>query len=437
MRFVLALLIAFPAFAATIHNDDSCDIGNYPAATLLLPHFRVETARHDADTLFSVVNVSDQPRLARVTIWTDWGYPVLSFPIYLTGYDAQSISLYDVIVNGVLAPPVGTSISTPPGKFSASNEANPHLDLSNCANIPANIPESVRRAAQSALVSGVYEGCGIVGSPAATHLTAFMAEGYATIDVVGGCSSRLPLDHNYFERDLLFDNVLTGEVIILNPATKSAKSSSLVHVRAVREGGFAGIVEPAPFKRTFYDRLTADGVRGVDRRQPLPSTFAARWVQGSTAGINTDFTIWREGIIEAPLTCVNVVKNSAIGIGTIVRFDEHENPVIFSQGQITVGPVYPPTLPAASTTSTASSSYPLLQSPAGDFAGWMYLNLNTDTSQPEQNWVTYSMAPTALSFGQTQSIATALGNGCSPVVAATPYTKAPALPIGPSPNINP
>ena len=35
-----AFAARFPAGApATTNNDDSCDIGNYPAATLLLPYF--------------------------------------------------------------------------------------------------------------------------------------------------------------------------------------------------------------------------------------------------------------------------------------------------------------------------------------------------------------------------------------------------------------
>src|SRR5436305_6267681 len=107
MRNAIALLIVClltpVAIAATTNNDDSCDIGLYPAATLLLPYFEVDTATRGVDTFFTVTNVSHLPQIAHIMIWTDWAYPVLTFNVFLTGYDTQSISLYDVIVNGVIA----------------------------------------------------------------------------------------------------------------------------------------------------------------------------------------------------------------------------------------------------------------------------------------------------------------------------------------------
>src|SRR5215212_7471263 len=84
----------FPANApATTNNADSCDIGPYPAATLLLPYFEVDFHSPQAvaqTTIFTVTNVSDNARVANVTLWTDLAYPLLSFPIFLTGYDTQA-----------------------------------------------------------------------------------------------------------------------------------------------------------------------------------------------------------------------------------------------------------------------------------------------------------------------------------------------------------
>src|ERR1041385_5311042 len=90
---------------SAIDNASSCDIGTFPAATLLLPYFEVEVRKHvndAANTIFTVVNTSRQPQIARVTIWTDYGYPAIWFNVFLTGYDSQPISLYDVIVEGAL-----------------------------------------------------------------------------------------------------------------------------------------------------------------------------------------------------------------------------------------------------------------------------------------------------------------------------------------------
>ena len=71
-------------------------------------------------TLFTITNVSRYPQIAHVTLWTDWAYPVLTFNLFLTGYDVQAINLYDVIVRGTIAPPSGTSPATTPGTLSAS-----------------------------------------------------------------------------------------------------------------------------------------------------------------------------------------------------------------------------------------------------------------------------------------------------------------------------
>ena len=114
MRHALAaLLLLFAAAAsaatprsgspATTNNDDSCDIALQPAATLLLPYFEVDFKAPQSNattTLFTIQNLSPSPRIANVTLWTDWGFPALNFPIHLTGYDVQGINLYDLFTRG-------------------------------------------------------------------------------------------------------------------------------------------------------------------------------------------------------------------------------------------------------------------------------------------------------------------------------------------------
>src|SRR6476469_558383 len=100
----------------TTNNDDSCDIGVAPAATLLLPYFEVDYTNRTQDTLFTITNTSRYPQIAHVTVWTDWSFPVLDFNIFLTGYDVQGINLFDIIVRDIIvAAPVGTTIATVPG----------------------------------------------------------------------------------------------------------------------------------------------------------------------------------------------------------------------------------------------------------------------------------------------------------------------------------
>src|SRR3989442_16013182 len=103
---IAALFLAAAAVAgtsltppATTDNDDSCDIVLQPAATLLLPYFEVDFKAPQSNTtttLLTIQNLSPSPRIANVTIWTDWGFPAVNFPIHLTGYDVQGINLYDL-----------------------------------------------------------------------------------------------------------------------------------------------------------------------------------------------------------------------------------------------------------------------------------------------------------------------------------------------------
>lgn len=454
---VVVLLLAPFALAAsapsTRNNDDSCDIGVYPAATLLLPYFEVETARHTADTLFTLTNVSRQPQIAHVTIWTDWALPVLSFNIFLTGYDTHSISLYDVVVNGTIAPgtPPGTSSTIKSGPLSSANNANPNLVLDDCGRLPGIISAPIRAAVQSALTRGIFSAFGLsacnaqlIGSPAAVHRTSTMAQGYVTIDVIARCSSNLPTDPNYFEREILFDNVLTGDVFALTevlPGKIVTAASPLVHIRAIPEGGAAGaeaVATTLPY--TFYGRYIQSQSPRIDRRQPLASTFAAHIA--ANAALSTSLKIWREGVAGAP-ACSTAVANATLPFQELVRFDEHENPSVIQPCRAFC-PVPPQTsLPAASINNITRSLFPQQLSTTGDSGGWLYLNLDSGVSdqtinrqahpdfsrRASQNWVTVSM------FGfpslATEFDAASLGNGCSPPVGTSVANKGDAR-IGPA-----
>jgi len=515
LAFVATLLVAGSAFAArtvspiaspnatftfgvggaaagpsTTNNDDSCDIGVTPAATLLLPYFEVETATRATDTFFTVVNTGYLPQIAHVVVWTDWSYPVLDFNIFLTGFDVQPISMYDIIANGIIAPipnsttlggtsssataSAGGVVLSPVGPFSGSNTSNPNINIATCGTLAGKIPEQVRAGVLSLLVTGAAPGiCTAAGSPASSHPTATTAVGYVTIDVAAVCSQNMPDSPTYVRSEILFDNVLTGDYEILNKAAGSnyAGGNPLVHIRAIPEGGPAntpltGFQTNLPY--TFYQRYEdpvtfAAPLQNYDRRQPLPATFAARWIQGGANAFNTSFRIWREGVTGPNTTCNgsgnSADLNSALPVTAIVRFDEHENPAI--QSGIPVS--FPlPTAPGAvfpesSTTSTASGNYPQFASgsPAGDVGGWMYMNLNSNTvcatvcvantalhpnwpnagARASQNWVIVSMnggtggASSNGLFG-VDFDATWLGNGCTPPVAAPTNTVNPG--IGPA-----
>src|SRR5437763_16787452 len=168
----------------TIDNDDSCDIALLPAATLLLPYFEVDPVSSPnvaPTTLFTIQNTTAMPQIARVTLWTDWSYPMLTFNVFLTGYDVQAINLYDVFARGSVAPsfgtPGGTSNKMPAGTISLGNDQNPHFlpdAAATCSSNPGLIGAALLADLQTAFTTGKISlpGCAatvVGGFHAAVH----------------------------------------------------------------------------------------------------------------------------------------------------------------------------------------------------------------------------------------------------------------------------
>jgi len=452
---LVLILIATSAFAAapsTVNNDDSCDVTVGPAATLLLPYFEVDFVNRTQDTLFTMTNVTRLPQIAHVTIWTDWSFPLFSFNIYLTGYDVQGISINQILLGGFVAQHNGTGPTTaqsPLGALSAGFTANPNFAGGGasitCSDQPGVLTPTLVAALRNALTTGVYHQGGSAACSNAVGGVHPNAIGYITIDVVSNCTSRLPTDPLYYTNDLLFDNVLIGDYQQLGPTAAGTTASSfdgsantMVHIRAVPEGGGAGSDARTSLPYTFYDRYTPASSRAIDRRQPLPSTFAARFVQGGPAAYWTNLNIWREGFGSG--SCTDAQTSSTMTVAEVVRFDEHENPSTLGSDSL----VSRPRMPATSLTTSSSPSYPAMLSP--DRGGWFYLNLNNGGSttysahdaestttagpRPSQNWVTVTMFGSALLGNRLTAAfdAVSLGNGCSP--AALPTSAAPIGPAG-------
>ena len=410
-RYVATLLCIFAASASaqttySLDNNASCDIGYYPAATLLLPYFEVDVnapATTALSTTFTVVNTSKLPQIARATVWTDMGYPIFWFNLFLTGYDAQSISLYEILARGRL--PV-TNPSTTAGRASASNQSNPYtLQNTLCGSTTGSIDATLLQRIQSALTTGMID---TNGCPVGTaHKNAI---GYMTIDVVNSCSDASPLDAKYWSDVLLYDNVLSGEYIRINPDPNSgnyAGANPLVHIRAIPEGGPAGATVAPVFPYTFYDRYA----HRSDRRQPLPSVFSARYIDGGPTSFLTNFTIWREGVATASKDPCDFAANAKLALrhASVVRFDEHENATAVAADASTPATML---LPSSSAILPPSSA-------AGDHGGWLWLSLDNGTmKRPSQNWVIVQMYAEGR-YG-VDFDATFLANGCTLTPPAAP-----------------
>ena len=412
---VLLATLASPLFAASTFNDDSCDIAVAPAATLLLPHFEVDLSERPGEgrtTVFNIINVSPYPQITRVTVWTDWSFPLFAFSIFLTGYDVQAIDMRDVILRGAVP-----SSSTTPGPISLPNFSNPNhaATMSNdCSRrmpyMPARVIAEMRNALTVGRFSDAFPSCpaGEDGPPQiGSNHGATKAFGFATIDVVSTCSPTLPNQAEYYKNDLLYDNVLIGDWISLDPKGEKnghATASPMVHIRAVPEGGTAGTNVATRLPHTFYGRFKP---AVSDRRQPLPTTFAARFIEGGPTGFHTQLTVWREGATGAEAVCSNYKMNAARPFTEIVRFDERENATIHKQ--------LPATAHLASTSKLSSSSPVFPARTSEDNGGWFFINL-ADSGRATQNWVEVTLFAEGR-FG-VQYPAAAMGNGCSAAVPA-------------------
>ena len=423
----------------TTNNDDSCDIGNAPAATLLLPYFEVDIvspAGAGETTLFTITNVSELPQVAHVTLWTDYSFPVIDFNVFLTGYDVQSINLYDVIARGRIAPNAGTGADVSnQGDLSADD--NPVVDEATCVNLPVQLPQVYITRMQSAFTLGRVPAIGT--TPACNTVGGVHpnAVGYATIDVAGACTTSLPIDPTYFATEIRFDNVLIGDYQQVNGAQNFAQGNPLVSIRAIPEGGLPGALD-TNFDRTFYSRYQAGGT--ADRRQPLPALFAARWISGGATGFQTFYKIWREGRTGSTAACSAYPSNATLGITEFVRFDEEENPTTLAPSIVVSPPIESaPTLPETSLTSAADEAlYP--PNPTSAVAGWMYMNLNSGAPEipagvASQNWVVVSMR--AEGRFSVDFDAAWLGNGCTGAIGQSSAVSALGDPIGPAPNTTP
>jgi len=438
---------------ATTNNDDSCDISVAPAATLLLPYFEVDlTSRTGETTIFTITNVSNEEQVAHITLWTDYSYPVIDFNVYLTGYDVQSLNLYDIIALGQIAPTRGTGFEDPGSPEGDFSDDNPLVLEESCRNLPVNLNQAYVTRMQQAFTVGTVPALGSaaactgIGSSvtAGTNPGRLNANaiGYATIDVASRCGTQLPSDPGYFTLggEALFDNVLIGDYQQINSGQNFAQGNPMVHIRAIPEGGVPGDGTVTNFDRTFYSRYQPATDPTADRRQPLPSTFAARWINGGTGSFETFYKIWREGDVDGNAACTGAGDVSPANITQVtefVTFDEEENAVGAAPEE---GPVSPPitlefTLPETGRVPVGDGVFPELDN--GAIAGWTYMNLDNDEGDgiASQNWVVVSMR--AEGRYSVDFDAAWLGNGCSPEAELSEVDPAGAAVIGPAPNATP
>jgi hypothetical protein len=379
---------------------EMCAIDPVPAATLLLPYFEVDTAADPGvgrTTLFSVNNASAAPTIAHVTIWSNWSVPIIDFDIYLTGFDVQTVNMYDIIVSHVLprtADPAGDgadTISPHAGAFAD----NPMWDdvtfggLSTGA-CPLPYPAGAIGATAADRLDGLTGDPLNSGACVGDPIEAGLAVGYVTIDDVNACNLLFPNAPGYFVNGGVGtasnDNQLWGDFFIVDPANNFAQAENLVHIEA--DDFFTA--ESTPTNYTFYGRFTLGACLGCDNREPLGTTWAPRYINGGVFD-GTDFLVWRDSTSsnanDNGVSCASGPDWFA-GVGLneveVIAFNEAEDAVRLCQ--LGPGGVISPPEPGS---DDACFPYETQRVPVGgpgpgraaDLVppfnfGWMYLNLN-------------------------------------------------------------
>ncbi|MFL6234388.1 MAG: hypothetical protein ACJ76N_14745 [Thermoanaerobaculia bacterium] len=398
--FLLALLLAAaarPALAA-----GSCPLDGRPGATLLLPYFEVDLDDPNGrTTLFSVANAVAQPVLVNVVLWTDLGVPTWSFPVYLTGYDVQTVNLRDLFAGR--RPGTAPAGEDPGDTVSPRGTFSEDLAFPGCGGVlpPAPAPLWFQRhlravhTGQASPVSGMCAG---------QSFNDRVARGYVTMDTVSRCASLTPRDPGYFGPGgvATSQNVLWGDFFYIDQGRGFADGEGLVRIKA----------DPAAFtgQRTFYRRYV--GGSGADGRQPLPQYWAARFADfGLSPEDGTDLIVWRDsGRIVDPFPCGHPPSWYPLLLpGSYQAFDEQEKPFIPPFTPVDPQPPPPPAdqLPAeANRFRIGKERFPIPYK-----FGWLSLDLGL-WPDPSQAWV--GMVLKAQGHFSVSLGATVLADACQP-----------------------
>lgn len=383
---VFTAFLLMPAPAAS----EVCVLDHAPAATLLLPYFEVDLDDGaGVTTLFSVVNTSADSVYARVVLWTDAAYPTLGFDLYLTGYDVQSLNLRDVFEGRLPLTGPGTSplgpYSGPDAVSSACGRAAPEIDYS-------DFVQRAHTGRASSFTEGLCAGLNHGDN---------VARGYVTIDVTNGCTMLVPSDEGYFGKGgvALYDNVLMGEFLYLEPKGDNARGGNLVAIEAD-----PALVGGHTFYGRYFDALAA----AQDGREALPSVWVNRYVQGGGLGIESTQIVWRStpGAPEL-FDCPSEPSWYPMESGEVLSFDEQENAVFWSTDVVYIQPPFPP-FPAATQRVPGRRAWSF---------GWEVVDMNPSPGERSQSYVLETMS----ARGRYSVLRTAMprGSGCS--VEGCPY----------------
>lgn len=366
-----AITFATPLMAASLgtYPTNVNDISDTPAATLLVPFFEVDLSNSQSwTTVFSVNNASATAALTKVTIWSDLSVPVLSFNMYLTGYDVQAVDLRAVL-NGTL-PQTASAGQDPTDTISPKGSHSQDINFASCtgvlppAALPANIVTGIQQSltGQQSSVSGKCSGLSYGDN---------IARGYVTIDNVTSCNtSTTPASPGYATNELYSGNILWGDFYFINASTNQARGNALIHVHA----SLTDPLTTTANKYTFYGRY--NGWSAADHRGPLASQHLARYLNSVVYFPDgTELIAWRDTKInQAAFTCGSTPAWYPLPQNGIAVFDEQEHFTTYP-----TSPFFPPLPPPIPKPFKAATQVVKVNGPAmpTDFnRGFIWFDLN-------------------------------------------------------------
>jgi hypothetical protein len=298
------IAMVFLALSAAPGRAEICSRDDVPAATLLLPYFEVDLDNPNGiTTLFSVNNAFDEPLLAKVEIWSDLGVAVGGFNIYLSGYDVQSLNMRDVLhcklptatlpAGSKFANTCANALPTPPGLCSATT----YQTALTGKNVPA------------------LSGC--TGLDHGDNI----ARGYVTVDVVHSCTTLFPGSPGYFAPGgsgvATNKNCLWGDYFFVNPSENFTDGEILVHIEA--NTGRPDTSNAGQY--TFYGKFV--NWTAADNREPLPSTYGVRFLNGGAFNGGTNLRVWRDAKVQqGAFKCGTAPSWYPLGQQSLFIFDE-------------------------------------------------------------------------------------------------------------------
>lgn len=355
---LVALALPPSPARAVLHTID-----DVPAATLLLPYFEVDpngTSASGVTTIFTVSNANAAAVLTHVVLWTDYGIPLFSFDLYLTGYDTETIDLQQVFAGNL--PRTGSAGQDPEDAVSPQGPLSQDVNYASCSGIlPFDpLPADLVAALRAEFSGRPSERLG--GKCAGRDVGDGLLRGYVTVDTVDSCTLLLPNSPGYLGVTTTAQNYLWGDWRLLDRGTRKVLASKLVAV----EAGPAMFV---PGDYTFYGRYVAWAA--LDAREPLANVWATRFAN-TTANVfpaRTSLIVWRDHKSnQLAVDCDAKPAWFPLSQEQIVIFDDEEN---VDQP----GPFDPIVVPFQVATQRVVVGGADL--PAAFDRGWLYLNLNT------------------------------------------------------------